>query len=241
MWAGQLNQRAVLTKTVFICLVVAALLSTFSLANADNDGFVTFNLLPLSPAAPPPPSIHSLLALIALFVVTGAAAAAYFIKRRRKLIVAVTSVLLVVIAAAGLIWFVRASIYYSFDTLYTYPRGGDNYFSLSSQNTGYVEGSFSLLVQLRNASFSTRTSYPYQLVDDLTARFDYTLQPKEKVDTDVYFIIDDEVTGFNISLEYQSSGDFLVTSDSLDWYSFVNFVKDPFDDNFTSQRPPPPP
>ena len=236
-----MSPRAELRSVVAFCSVVAALLSRFSAVNADSSLTASFDLLPWSVPSPSPPSIYPTLAWIAAFVVAGAVAAAWFLKRRRKLIVAVASTLLVVIAIASLVWYTRASIYYSFDTLYTYPRTGDNYFTLRSQNTGYVQGSFSLLVRLTNASFSSKTSYPYQRVDDLTVRFDYTLQPKERVDTDVYFIIDDEVTGFSISLEYQSSGDFLVTSDSLDWYSYLNFAKAPFDDNFTSQRPPPPP
>src|SRR3990172_10866635 len=96
----------------------------------------------------------------------------WFLKKQRKLIAIAAAVLVIVIAVAGLIWFVRASIYYSFDGLYTYPREGDNYFTVNSQNTGYVQGSFSLVITLTNASFSTKTNHPYQQLDDSTAKFD---------------------------------------------------------------------
>jgi len=228
-------------NALVICLVVAILLTNLSVAKVASCLTESFNLLPLSPVPPPPPpSIYITLALVAIFVIAGALAAGYSLKRRRKLIAAIASTLLVALAVVGLVWYTRASIYYSFDALYTYPRNGDTYFTLNSQNTGYVQGSFSLLVQLTNASFSDKTDYPYQLIDESTAKFDYTLQPQEREYTDVYFIIEDNAVAFSISLAYQSSGDFLVESDSVG-DTYANFVKAPFDDNFTSQRPPPPP
>ena len=235
-----MSPRVELHSVVAFCSVVEALLSRFSTVNADSSLTASFEILPWSVPSPPPPSIYPTLAWIAAFVVAGAVAAAWYLKRRRKLIVAVASTLLVVIAIASLVWYTRASIYYSFDTLYTYPRTGDNYFTLRSQNTGYVQGSFSLLVRLTNASFSAKTNYTYELINDLTAKFDYTLQPKEQEYTDVYFIIADNVVGFSISLAYQSSSDFLVTSNSLG-DTYLSFAKAPFEDNFTSQRIPPPP
>ena len=229
-----------MNSLALVCIGVAVLLSSFSLVNADNGLSGIFDLRTLSMPAPPPTSIFEILPWIAILVVISAVVAALVLKRRRKLIAIVALALVIVIAVSGLVWFVRASIYYSFDGLYTYPREGDNYFTVNSQNTGYVQGSFSLVIELTNASFSTKTIHPYQQLDNSKAKFDYTLQPKEKQYTDVYFTIHDNATSFSISLSYQSSGDFLITSDSLG-DTYVNYAKAPFDDNFTSQRPPPPP
>jgi hypothetical protein len=163
-----------------------------------------------------------------------------FLKKRRKLIVIVALALVAAIAVAGLVWFVRASVYYSFDALHTYPKGGDNYFSVNCENAGYLEGSFSLDVKLVNASFSAKTTQPYQQVDNSIARFNYTLQPKEKQSTEVYFLIHDNVTGFSVSLFNNQNNDFLMTSDSIG-ETFTSFVKAPLEDSFTSQGVPLPP
>jgi len=164
---------------------------------------------------PPPTSVYTVLTWVGVLVVLIALGAGLVLKKRRKLIAIVTLALVAAIAVAGLVWFVRASVFYSFDALHTYPRGGDNYFTINCENAGYLEGSFSLDVKLVNASFSEKTTQPYQQVDNSIARFDYTLQPKEKQNTQVYFLIHDNVTGFSISLRNNQNNDFLMTSASI--------------------------
>ena len=231
-----MNLKAFVGNLVAVCIVALGFSSDYS-----KGDFCVSNLRTLSIAAPQIINIYGILTIIAILVVIVACIMAWFLKRRRKLIAIVAVALISVMVVAGVVWYMRVSIYYSFDALYTYPRGGDNYFTLNCQNTGYVQGSFSLIVKLENASVSTKTSQPFQQLDSSGAKFNYTLQPKEKQSTDVYFTINDNVVGFKISLSFQSIGDFLITSDSANYYSFLNFVKEPFDDNFTSQMSPPPP
>jgi hypothetical protein len=184
--------------------------------------------------------VYTVLTWVAVLVVLFAVVAGFFLKKRRKLVAIVALALVAVIAVAGLVWFLRASVYYSFDALHTYPRGGDNHFTINCENTGYLEGSFSLNVHLVNASFSEKTTQPYQQLDNSIARFNYTLQPKEKQSTEVYFIIHDNATGFSVSLSSKQNNDFLMTSDSIG-ATFANFAKVPFENSFSSQGVPLPP
>jgi hypothetical protein len=188
----------------------------------------------------PQPNVFADLAWVALLVVIVAFVTAYFLKKRRKLVLAVTLAMLVVIAMAGSVWFLRAQIYYSFDAVQNYPIVGDSYFTINCQNTGYVAGSFSLDVLLTNANISPKTTQSYQLIGTSTARFDFTLQPRHRQSTQVYFEIDENVTDFNIQLQHEQNYDFLMTSDS-NGNAYLAFVKAPTGDAFTSQGAPVPP
>ena len=193
----------------------------------------------LSALPPQPVNVFATLTWVAVLVVIVAFVVAFVSKKRRKLILIVTLVLLVALAVAGSMWFLRAQIYYSFDALHDYPRGGDNYFTINCQNNGYVAGSFSLYVFLGNAEFSAKTNQSYQ-ISDSTARFDYSLWPGQRQSTQVYFEIKENVTDFNIQLTGAQNGDFLMTSDSTG-NTYLGFVKEPIGNNFSSQNAPVPP
>lgn len=194
----------------------------------------------LTALPPPQVNVFASLAWVALLVVIVTFVAAYFLKKRRKLILIVGLAVLVALAVGGLVWFLRAEVYYSFDAVHDYPRSGDNYFTINCQNTGFITGSFSLDVLLSNANFSARTNQSYQLIDASTARFGYTLQPGQRQSTQVYFQIAENVTDFTIQLAHQQNNDFLMTADSTG-NTYLGFVKTPSDDNFTSQNAPIPP
>jgi hypothetical protein len=180
------------------------------------------------------------LSWVAVLVVIVAFMAALVLKKRRKLILVVTLIVMLMIAVAGVVWFLRASVYYSFDAVQTYPRVGDNYFTINCINMGYVTGSFNLDVKLEGAIFSTNTSQPFTMLDNSTARFEYTLQPNERQNTQVYFVIGENVTGFNIYLRHEQNNDFLMTSSS-NGDTYLAFVKTPIGDEYTSQNAPVPP
>jgi hypothetical protein len=184
--------------------------------------------------------VFAVLAWVGLLVVIVAFAAAFMLKKRRKLILSVTLILVVAIAVGGSVWFLRAQIYYSFDALHDYPKVGDNSFTINCQNNGYVAGSFSLNVLLTNANISSKTNQSYQLVGASTARFEYTLQPGERQNTQVYFQIGENVTDFNLQLQQEQKKDFLMTADSTG-NTYLGFVREPSDETFTSQGVPLPP
>jgi hypothetical protein len=202
-------------------------------------GFIS-RLRALSALPPQPVNVFVVLAGVALLVVIIAFVTRYFLKKRRKLVLAITLAMLVVIAVAGSVWFLRAQIYYSFDTVHDYPSVGDNYFTINCQNTGYVAGSFSLKVHFDNAQVSSKTNQTYEALDDSFVRFDYVLEPGQRQSTQVYFVIQDNVTDFTISLAQEQNYDFLTTSDS-NGNTYLAFVKAPSGDTFTSQGAPVPP
>lgn len=185
-------------------------------------------------------NVFAVLVWVALLVVIVGLAAAFVLKERRKLVLMVTLVFVVAIAVAGSVWFLRAQIYYSFDALHDYPMAGDNYFTINCQNNGYVEGSFSLDLLLTNANISSKTNQSFQLIGASTARFDYTLQPRERQSTQVHFQVGENATDFNIQLAHEQNNDFLMTSDSTG-NTYLGFVKAPSGDTFTSQGAPVPP
>jgi hypothetical protein len=185
--------------------------------------------------------MYVVLAWAAVFVAIVAVAAALVLKKRRKLIAAVASVVFAAIAIVGLVWFTQASVYYSFDSAASYPRAGDNYITLNCKNTGYVEGTFSLVTQFMNANFSAETDQPYERLSDSAAKFTHTLRGGEKQSTKVYFSIHENVTEFFISLSYQQNGDAFLTQSDPDGNTYLSYVKEPYSENFGAQEPPPPP
>lgn len=86
-----------------------------------------------------------------------------------------------------------------------------------------------------------KTSLPYQLVNDRTIKFTFTLQPGEKQTREMWFIIDGNVTDFCIYLSFQqNAGNFLVRS-SPGGVDTVSYQKDAEDSNFTTRSYFPPP
>jgi hypothetical protein len=162
--------------------------------------------------------------------------------RRRKLLLAVALITVVAVSAV-LVWLTEANIRYAFNVDYSYQKDGGRWVTVDSindkqmngtfvniecKNHGYFEGSFNLIVTFTNAMFSTTTAKPYEQVNGTTAKFSYKLLAGESRDTDVYFTIDDNATGFLISLWFESSQIFLRSSEG-NWlgvntlyYEYIN-------------------
>jgi hypothetical protein len=78
-----------------------------------------------------------------------------------------------------------------------------------------LPGTFDLQLAFTNAHFSLKTSLPYQLIDNQTIKFTFTLQPGEIQSKEAWFIIDGDVSDFYVNLSFQQNGaNFLVKSSS---------------------------
>jgi len=109
------------------------------------------------------------------------------------------------------------------------------------ENVGHMTGTFDLVLSFTNAHVSMKTSPPYELVDDRTAKFTFTLQPGERQSRQMWFIIDGNVSDFYIYLALQQNdGNFLVRSSS-GGVSTVSYQRDNADSNFTMRTFAPPP
>lgn len=133
----------------------------------------------------------------------------------------VGTILISAIAAGALsFWFVgMASIDYSLDHTCQYQKVGDQWVTKNSQenssngifmpitckNNGAIDGTFDLIITFTNSSFLTTNSQPYQMINDTSAKFTFTLHGGEKQVTNVYFSIDKSTDSFTISLSLESN------------------------------------
>jgi hypothetical protein len=149
------------------------------------------------------------------------------LNRKKKALLALALIFVVAVSAVS-VWLTEANIRYAFNVDYSYQKDGDQWVTVDSVNDkqmngtfinincsdyGYFEGSFSLIVTFKNATFSTATARPYEQVNGTTTKFSYKLLAGESRSTDVYFTIDDNATSFLISLWFESSQVFLRSSE----------------------------
>ena len=145
-----------------------------------------------------------------------------------------------VIAGFYAVWSSEASINYWFVAPGT-TATEDNYLTMYCENTGRLAGTFDLELAFTNAHFSQKTSLPYQLIDNRTVRFTFTLKSGETQSRQMWFIIDNNVSDFYIYLSFKQNGaNFLVRSSSGGVDS-VSYQKDINDGNFTMRVFAPPP
>jgi hypothetical protein len=137
-------------------------------------------------------------------------------------------------------WSAEASINYWFIAPGS-TATADNYLTMYCENTGHSAGTFDLKLAFTNAHFSLKTSLPYQVIDNRTVKFTFTLQPGERQSRQSWFIIDNNVTDFYIYLSFgQNDGNFFVRSSSGGVDS-VSYQEDANDNNFTMRVYMPPP
>jgi hypothetical protein len=230
---------AKLVSKMCLLLVVVSLFSSFSLSSYNGDFAAVDHTLLLS-VAPPTGGIDSILVVIVVLAVLVGAAVAIALRRRVKVVVAAVTVFIVVVAGFGAVWYSQASINYWLVSPYT-TWTEDNPLTVNCQNTGHLPGTFDLLLAFTNAHFSLKTSLPYNLVDNQTVKFTFTLQPGETQSREAWFIIDNNVSDFYISLAFQQNdGNFLVKS-GPGGVDSVSYQKDVADVNFTMRTVSPPP
>jgi len=107
------------------------------------------------------------------------------------------------IALAGLLWGINtteASIDYWLDkNIYFYK--GVNFIFVNCKNGGNADGDFSLIITFTNVTFSNETEYPYNKINENEFSFRFILHKDETASKKVYFIVDENVTSFSISVE----------------------------------------
>ena len=81
------------------------------------------------------------------------------------------------------------------------------------ENSGYWGATFDLVITLDNAHISLKTSPPYTLVNDQTAKFSFTLGPGERQSRQAWYIIDQNVSDFYLDLTFQTSSSGFIKSD----------------------------
>ncbi len=191
-------------------------------------------------SAIPAPSSTWILPLALLVAIVVAVAVAVALRGHLKIVAATVLVGVAVVAVVEGVWYAEANIRYWFVGPYT-TWTEDNPLTIYCKNTGHLAGTFDLELLFTNAHFSLKTSLPYQLVDDRTVKFTFTLQPGETQNRTMWFIIDNNVTDFYIDLSFrQNNGNLLVRSES-GGVNNVSYQKDLADANFTMRTFLPPP
>jgi hypothetical protein len=217
------------------------LFSCVFLDSAKNVSGVISHLGTLS--SPPPPLInyfYGLIPVVAIVVILIALQFRRSVKKHWKKITAAALIIATVIAVFYATLSAEASINYWFISPGN-TATQDNYLTMYCENTGHLAGTFDLELAFTNAHFSLKTSLPYQLIDDRTVKFTFTLQPGERQSKQSWFIIDNNVTDFYIYLSFsQNDGNFFVRGNSGGVDS-VSYQKDANDSNFTMRVFMPPP
>ncbi len=193
-------------------------------------------------AAPATISTLTLLILLLAFAAIVAIYAAVRFRRHIKIIAVVILAVAIVAAGFAVAWYSEAAINYWFVAAQT-TAATDNPVTMYCENQGHLAGTFDLELQLTNAHISQKTSLPYTLIDDRTAKFTFTLQPGDTENRTAWFIIDNygNVTDFYIYLSFQQNdGNFLVRSSS-GGVDTASYQKDVTDQNFTMRTFAPPP
>jgi uncharacterized membrane protein len=80
---------------------------------------------------------------------------------------------------------------------------------ITCKNNGAMDGTFNLIITFTNASFLTTTPQPYQIINDTSAKFTFTLHEGEKQVTNVHFSIDNGTDSFTILLSLESNQNIL--------------------------------
>jgi hypothetical protein len=138
------------------------------------------------------------------------------LKRLSTKSLAVIAVL--ILASVPVICFFEASIYYSLQ-VYAYQKTENQWYTIDiehnsypgtfmrvrCENKGLLTGTFDILVTVANATFPENSNQSAQLVNRTTIRLPYALHGLEETCTDLYFTIDDNATGFFISIALQTS------------------------------------
>lgn len=191
----------------------------------------------------PPPDSSGLIVLVGFTVLVAVLVGVYLLirfRRHLKIIGAATLVVLAVVAAFTGVWYSEATISYWFVLAQT-TATQDNPLTIYCENTGLLTGTFDLQLSFTNAHFSLKTSLPYQLLNERTVMFTFTLKPGEQQNRTAWFIIDDNVTDFYLYLSFQqNNGNFLVRA-SPGGVDTVSYQKDVADENFTMRTFAPPP
>ena len=122
-----------------------------------------------------------------------------------------------------------ASISYGFNYDFYYQKVDNNWFtinwvsnnrtdgallSVECYNRGLMDGSFYIVIEFTNASFSKETRQTYSELNNSTVKFPITLQRGEHRVIDVYFTPSGDVTDFNAKVSFESSQLFIHSTES---------------------------
>ena len=220
--------------------LVAAVLSSVLCFSSEAAGSGVVPKVQVLSAAMPTIGLNSVLAVIAVFAVLVGIAVVIRLRRHLRIVAVAIAVVVVIVAGFAAVWYGEASINYWLVSPYT-TWTEDNPLTMYCENTGHLAGTFDLVLAFTNAHFSLKTSLPYTQIDDRTVKFTFTLQPGEAQNRQTWFIIDNNVSDFYISLSFQQNdGNFLVRS-GPGGVDSVSYQKDTADVNFTLRTFAPPP
>jgi hypothetical protein len=182
--------------------------------------------------------LYVLLGLIVAVAILVAVYAAYRLRRHAKAVAAGFAVVLVAVAAFAAVYYSEPAInYWLMSTQSTWAQ--DNMVTMIAENRGFTTGTFDLMLKFSNAHFSQKTSPPYTKVDDQTVKFTFTLQPGEQQNRTAWFIINQNVTDFGVSISFQPSG--ILMHGEPGGVDYVSYQKDEASGNFTLHTFVPPP
>jgi hypothetical protein len=201
------------------------------------------NLSTYLPVLSPTPTMNGLIVLVSFFVAMAVLIGIYAIIRFRKhiRIIAAAALTMIIVGAVGAaVWYSQASIQYWLVSPYT-TATQDNTLTIFCENTGVLAGTFDLQLSFTNAHFSQKTSLPYQLLNERTIKFTFTLQPGERQSRQAWFIIDNNVADFYVNLSFQQNDASFLVRSSPGGVETISYQKDTADKNFTMRTFAPPP
>jgi hypothetical protein len=137
---------------------------------------------------------------------------------KAKTIVAIALILIGLVAvAASVIWLTEPYISYGVNMDYGYRLEGNRWITfnwisenqsdgtlinIGCYNRGSLTGRYYIILTFVNATFA-KTAEQFERVNSTTTRISYELGSQETRSTDVYFTIDDGVTGFAYSIWFE--------------------------------------
>lgn len=81
-------------------------------------------------------------------------------------------------------------------------------------NKGLVDGTFDIVIEFTNATFSAETHQPYSQLSNSTVKFPLMLQSGGHQAVDVYFTLNSDVAEFNAKVSFESSQLFIRSTES---------------------------
>lgn len=149
----------------------------------------------------------------------------------RKALISV-AIIVIIFASTGVALWVSesaASINYGFNYDFYYQKVDNNWFtvnwvsnnrtegtllSVECYNRGLVDGTFDIVIEFTNATFSAETHQPYLQLSNSTVKLPLLLQSGGHQVVDVYYTINSDVTEFNAKVSFESSQLFIHSTES---------------------------
>lgn len=118
---------------------------------------------------------------------------------------------------------IQASIDYWLEKPETLTKGLNSITIYCKNGGGELDGDFYLVLTFANASFSNQTTQPYTQVDSATVKFRFLLHKGESNQKVVYFLVNENVDRFSISLSLKKMNYFDILKPNPMYPTFLSY------------------